>query len=528
LKYIIIPLLSQPGIQRDGTQYDSKNYIDGQWCRFYKGRPRKMGGFKLISYGDTLNFEITNTLFSNPAQGNAVNIYMGRPSTVSVLEYDQNSVQINTPIDLTPEGFDAHPDNNWTFDIAVTTPVGGGENPTQYLLAHGVQNWNDISNDIPSTVYYAPVDTPTQLAPIVSSGETPFQVTGGILFVSPLIIAYSGGSIYWSVTVDTISLDNTRVLTNTKIINIVPARGSNQTSTGSSVPSLLVWSLNTLLRATFTTEGSGAALTATFSYQIIQNNISIISAKSIVEYNQVFYWVGENQFFYFNGIVNKLPNEMSTDWFFGGLNYDYRAKIFGVANPRYDEIMWFYPRGNSTECNACVIYNVRLEVWYDTFLSRSAAILPTTVSRPIMADSSKIKQTILTSIQEISPIWLHEIGFDQVIGNRSIPIDSYYQTHWVDLFSNNPENSKMIYTRRICPNINQVGSMSIYVSNLLYPDDPNPVSKGPFFFEANTSVIDDITSQGTLVSFRFESNVSGGFYQAGKTLLWYTEGDEAR
>ena len=33
------------GIQRDGTEFASSSYVDGQWCRFQYGRPRKMGGY---------------------------------------------------------------------------------------------------------------------------------------------------------------------------------------------------------------------------------------------------------------------------------------------------------------------------------------------------------------------------------------------------------------------------------------------------------------------------------------------------
>ena len=36
------------GIQRDGTQFDSPRYVDGQWCRFQRGRPRKIGGYNGI------------------------------------------------------------------------------------------------------------------------------------------------------------------------------------------------------------------------------------------------------------------------------------------------------------------------------------------------------------------------------------------------------------------------------------------------------------------------------------------------
>jgi hypothetical protein len=37
------------GIQRDGTVFDKSFYVDGQWVRFQRGRPRKMLGYSQIT-----------------------------------------------------------------------------------------------------------------------------------------------------------------------------------------------------------------------------------------------------------------------------------------------------------------------------------------------------------------------------------------------------------------------------------------------------------------------------------------------
>ena len=45
----VFALDTQPGVQRDGTVFDKAFYIDGQWVRFQRGRPRKIGGYREIS-----------------------------------------------------------------------------------------------------------------------------------------------------------------------------------------------------------------------------------------------------------------------------------------------------------------------------------------------------------------------------------------------------------------------------------------------------------------------------------------------
>ena len=42
-------LKSSPGIKRDGTKFDGDFYTDGQWVRFQRGLPRKIGGYRSIN-----------------------------------------------------------------------------------------------------------------------------------------------------------------------------------------------------------------------------------------------------------------------------------------------------------------------------------------------------------------------------------------------------------------------------------------------------------------------------------------------
>ena len=44
-----VVLKSAPGIKRDGTKFDGEFYTDGQWVRFQRGLPRKIGGYRSIS-----------------------------------------------------------------------------------------------------------------------------------------------------------------------------------------------------------------------------------------------------------------------------------------------------------------------------------------------------------------------------------------------------------------------------------------------------------------------------------------------
>jgi hypothetical protein len=122
--YIATPITSQTGIQRDGTAYDSQSYINGQWTRFYKGKPRKMGGYKSVDLG---NAEIPRNMFSVD-RTKSIDLYIGRPSSVGFINLDYNG-NGDVEFDRTPtSGFVPNTQNIWDFDLFtqdVGVPGGG-------------------------------------------------------------------------------------------------------------------------------------------------------------------------------------------------------------------------------------------------------------------------------------------------------------------------------------------------------------------------------------------------------------------
>jgi hypothetical protein len=56
----------QAGIKRDGTIFESREYSDGEWCRFQRGTPKKMGGYRELF--STFN-GIARGMIANPYNG---------------------------------------------------------------------------------------------------------------------------------------------------------------------------------------------------------------------------------------------------------------------------------------------------------------------------------------------------------------------------------------------------------------------------------------------------------------------------
>ncbi len=773
--HIIDIIFPQPGIQRDGTQFDTKLCIDGQWVRFYKGRPKKIGGHVLIDPG---NIEIIRNIYNVDQQNDVTDCYLGRPST---LAFTPVSNGISQPeVDRTPSGFDADPNNNWTFDrytvlndtnsivllpnpiftmdtsatVTVTVPstanlttgnyvtisgatdtngitaaelnisasitvvspitftytsggtatstgygsgnsvsyisnlannpigttnasnvitvtvvstanlsvgetitisgstgvnnitasqinitttitailsgttftyetvgppvanatgLGGGTGVTlltsttmNYIIAHAAPNVMDINSSTQTPIYWGDTESINPLVPISASNPVS---SGGIVVLYPYFFKYGNdGVLTWTTNPggnwsDAIAAP----VAGTKIVKGMKTRG------GSNAPSGLFWTLNALIRATF------VGGTEIFNFDTIQEDISLLSQNCIVTQNNIFYWIGHNQFYLYNGIIRIIPNETNKVTFFNKLNFKYRNKVWGIYKEEYHEIWWYYPSGNNTECSDVIIYNIDGQFWFDSVHGRSSGTttglypypleadsvgilnqynpspiiinlannpLATTVSQNIVvvtipsitilrtgmlitiknavgfnglsAFQLNLASTPITIINNTSfsyivstnatstgsgggnfpvtysyqnlnyGIWQEETGTDMVLFNRSYAIDSFFETNIMTWFEKAPTDDRQMRIRRIEPDFVLSGDMTMVINTRDFPQSPVSTSQ-TYIFTPQVPIIElnkiDTNNMGRLVSFRFESNMAGGDYFMGKTVLNFAPGD---
>jgi hypothetical protein len=196
------------------------------------------------------------------------------------------------------------------------------------------------------------------------------SVSGGVVSLHPYVFVYGNDGLIRNCASgnldDWVSAEANAVNMSTgKIVQGFPVRG------GSNAPSGLFWSLDSLIRVSFAPTSLGVGGSPNFSaptfwrYDIISSQSSMLSSQSVIEYDGIYYWIGVDRFLLYNGVVKEIPNPMNQNWFFDNLNYSQRQKVYATKVPRFGEIWWFYPRGNSEECNDCIIYNIRENVWYD-------------------------------------------------------------------------------------------------------------------------------------------------------------------
>jgi hypothetical protein len=256
--------------------------------------------------------------------------------------------------------------NLWQFD-SLYNAVGGDN----ILLAHPGQNLSEIDSTTNTPVLYGNISG-SSVAPLKDTdGPNPtgnvIEVSGGVVSLHPYVFVYGNAGLIKNSSAgdpanwNSPDANETNVATG-KIVKGLPVRG------GSNSPSGLFWSLDSLIRVSYnptTISAGGISVTQFWRYDIISSQSSILSSQSVIEYDGIYYWIGTDRFLLYNGVVKEIPNAMNQNWFFDNLNYSQRQKVWATKVPRFGEIWWFYPRGNSEECNDCIIYNVRENAWYD-------------------------------------------------------------------------------------------------------------------------------------------------------------------
>jgi hypothetical protein len=497
------PLASAPGIKRDGTRFDNEHYLDGEWCRFQRGKPKKIGGYQQVT--DTVP-EITRGMHSYSSD-DVQYLHLGHPNTLG--QYQVSNGTLNLFSDRTPAGISANVNNMWQFDIFADT--GGTGN--HVLMAHVAQNAANIDNSVNGTLYIDTIDATSILstAGLHADWNGAEATSGGVMTSGVYTWTYGSDGLILQSQANNLTLQPVAINIGTqKIVKAMPLRGSGQGPAG------LFWALDSLIRATFIPSGP-----PDFAYDVIARGISIMSSQGVIEMDGIYYWPGVDRWYMFNGVVREIPNNLNQNWFFDNINFNARQKCFGFKIPRYGELWWCYPRGRATECTHAVVFNVREGYWFDTPLpdhddinqGRTAGIYADVYQRPFMVDNDD------NTSGGGRTLWQHETAFDKIRLSSVSAIRSFFETHEFSLLDQQMAD-KSLHVARVEPDLVQAGNMSLTVRGranakaTVVDGATETIFETPATSDEETVKFKEVKR---LMSFKFESNIGGGNYELGKT-----------
>jgi hypothetical protein len=159
-----------------------------------------------------------------------------------------------------------------------------------------------------------------------------------------------------------------------------------------------------------------------WGFQILMDNISVMSPNAMVTINNVTYWMGSEKFYMYSGRVETLPCSLR-QYVFSDINKDQAYQVFAGANEGYNEVWWFYCSENSDVVNKYVIYNYLDRVWYYGSLERTAWLDTGTLQNPVAAyyiPASVVVGSISGQTLTVTNIISGTVGLDAVITGTGI------------------------------------------------------------------------------------------------------------
>jgi len=216
-----------------------------------------------------------------------------------------------------------------------------------------------------------------------------------------------------------------------------------------------------------------------WGFNIMMDNISIISPNAAITVNNVTYWMGTDKFYMYSGRVETLPCALR-QYIFNDINKDQGFQVFSGTNEGYNEIWWFYVSNssNGTVIDKYVIYNYVDRVWYYGTMARTAWLDSGIREYPMAADYN-------------NRILYHESSVDDNAGESSLPIAAYVQSSDFDI----GDGHNFGFVWRILPDINFNGST---VNNATVTMTVRPrVNSGTPYGQADSPAVVSADNYGT-------------------------------
>jgi len=379
--------------------------------------------------------------------------------------------------------------------VPITTTATGASSGT-YAFSYA-------GSFVPSSTYQVVASAIQEF--VIAFGANPYSPNNAATSFNPMLVRWSDQANAYQWIPEITNQSGEFLLTNGSYI--MGAKATRQ--------EILVWTDSCL----YSMQYLGAPYV--WGFNILMDNISVMSPNSMITVNNVTYWMGRDRFYMYSGRVEVLPCALR-QYIFEDINQDQAYQVFTGSNEAYNEVWWFYVSKSSsgTTIDKYVIYNYLDRVWYYGSMARTAWAQTGSVQYPVAADYN-------------SRLLYHEIGCDDLSTSNPQPINAYVQSSDFDI----GDGHNFGFVWRILPDVNFNGStanqpaVTITVKPRQNSGTPYGTADNPVVTSANNYItapqytIQQFTGQvytrlrGRQMAFRIESTGLGVAWQLGSPRI---------
>jgi hypothetical protein len=377
---MLVPINIQPGVYRNGTDYQSKGrWRDANLVRWYEGTMRPVGGWRKRS-----NSQMTGKcrgFIAWRTNANARWIGAGTNSKLYVMNEAGTLTDITPAAGFTPGVADATLNLGYgggpygLFSYGTPRPDTGTVVPA---TTWSMDNWGEYllaCSNADGKLLEWDLDTDNKAVPLTNA---PVNNKGVLVTAERFVFALGADGnarrVAWS------DQENNTMWAPA----ITNQAGDIELETvGSIVAGKRLRGVNLIFTDVDVHTAQYQGPPFVYGFERIATGCGLISAQAVAAVESVAYWWSPSGFFMYDGFVRPIKCEV-LDFIQNNVSQQQRSKVYAVANNQFGEIWWFYPSASNNEIDSYVVYNYREQHWSIGSLTRTAGTDRGVFNYPLM------------------------------------------------------------------------------------------------------------------------------------------------
>ena len=180
----------------------------------------------------------------------------------------------------------------------------------------------------------------------------------------------------------------------------------------------------------------------TFGVSLLGDNIRIAGPNVVVGVNDTVYWMGQENFYVYDGRIQAIPCTVR-DYVFNDMNNQQSFKFHGGSISSQTEVWWFYCSSSSSEIDRYVVYNYTEKAWYYGTLVRTT-----------WNDRGTGLRSFPQATGTDNYLYNHESGLDDFSTGSAVAINAYIESSDFDI----GDGQQFMLINRILPDLTFNGS----------------------------------------------------------------------
>jgi len=239
----------------------------------------------------------------------------------------------------------------------------------------------------------------------------------------------------------------------------------------------------------------------TFGLRQLGANAGLIAQHAAIEVNGVAYWMSDDAFYLYDGVVKKMPCSVQ-DFVFDDISYTNKNDIAVGLNTAYNEIIWYYPSANASQIDRAVAYNYLEGTWYTLSLGRTTWLGAYVYEKPIATEYSASTtanvSTILGLTAGASFVYEHESGNNQADGTA---ITAFLETGSVEI----GDGDQLMSVSKLVPDFdNLANTMTATLTLEQYPQSSANVTTSGSITSTTEKI--SVRGRGRAVKIKYQTN----------------------